>query len=188
MTPNRTPVTFWHATKKGIIIDEVQRFPELFSYIQTLSDESNRPGEYILTGSHNFLFSEKIAQSLAGRVFVSHLLPFSFAELKETGFWNDQYEKLMVKGFYPRIYDMEIAPELYYPSYIQTYIERDVRRIVNVSNLHLFQKFMKLAADRVGQLLNYNTLANELGISLKTVQAWFSMQKWDTSDADRQPA
>lgn len=169
------PRYFLTRHKKGIIIDEVQRLPELFSYIQTISDESGRTGEYILTGSQNFLLSAKIAQSLAGRVFVSHLLPFSFAELKETGYWDNQPEKLMVKGFYPRIYDKDIAPERYYPSYIQTYIERDVRQIVNVSNLHLFQKFMKLAAGRIGQLLNYSNFANELGVDLKTVKSWFSI-------------
>jgi predicted AAA+ superfamily ATPase len=103
------------------------------------------------------------------------LLPFSFAELKETDWENKHYEELMVKGFYPRIYDMDIPPEHYYPSYIQTYIERDVRQITNISNLHLFQKFMKLAAGRVGQLINYSNFANELGINLKTVQAWFSI-------------
>ena len=169
------PRYFLTRHKKGIIIDEVQRMPELFSYIQTISDKSGRTGEFILTGSQNFLLSAKIAQSLAGRVFVSHLLPLSIAELKETAYWDEHYEKLMLTGFYPRIYDKDIAPELYYPSYIQTYVERDVRQIVNVSNLHLFQKFVKLAAGRIGQLLNFNNFANELGIDLKTVKAWFSI-------------
>jgi len=169
------PRSFLIRFKQGLIIDEIQLFPELFSYIQTISDERGIPGEFIITGSQNFLLSAKISQSLAGRVFVTHLLPFSFSELKEAKFQTDNPSIYMFKGFYPRIYDMDIEPEFFYPSYIQTYAERDLRQIVNVSNLFLFQKFMRLAAGRIGQLLNYNNIAVELGVDLKTVKSWFSI-------------
>ena len=169
------PRSFLTNFKQGLIIDEVQLFPELFSYIQTISDSRNRPGEFVLTGSQNFLLSAKISQSLAGRVFVTHLLPFSILELKSANLLPDNYETCMYKGFYPRVYDREIEPPLFYPSYIQTYAERDIRQIVNVSNLFRFQKFMRLAAGRIGQLLSYSNIANELGVDLKTVQSWFSI-------------
>lgn len=169
------PRLFLSRHKKGLIIDEVQLFPALFSYIQTISDENNKPGEFILTGSQNFLLSEKISQSLAGRVFVTHLLPFSIAELKQSGYNFDTYDQAIFKGFYPRLYDKQIEPTLFYPSYIQTYTERDIRQIINVSNLFLFQKFMRLAAGRVGQLLNYANISIELGVDLKTVKSWFSI-------------
>lgn len=169
------PRLFLTSHKKGIIIDEVQRYPELFSYIQTMSDEVGTPGQYILTGSQNFLLSEKISQSLAGRVFITHLLPLSIAELQNADYPTDDYDEYLLKGFYPRIFDKDIEPHLFYPSYIQTYVEKDVRQIVNVSNLFHFQRFLKLAAGRIGQLLNYNNMANELGIDLKTIKSWFSI-------------
>jgi predicted AAA+ superfamily ATPase len=169
------PRLFLTRFKAGLIIDEIQRLPELFSYIQTISDERGNTGEFILTGSQNFLLSAKIAQSLAGRVFVTHLLPFSISELQSTDFHVDNYSSYIFKGFYPRIYNRDIAPRLFYSSYIQTYAERDLRQIITVSNLFLFQKFMRLAAGRVGQLLNYSNIATELGIDLKTVKSWFSI-------------
>ncbi len=169
------PRLFLNSDRKGLIIDEIQKYPKLLSYIQTISDEHNRPGEFVITGSQNLLISEKISQSLAGRVFITHLLPFSLAELSKAGFEMNDFSKYIKTGFYPRIYDKKIAPEFFYPSYIQTYAERDLRQIVNVSNLFLFQKFMKLAAGRIGQLINYNSISTELGIDLKTVKSWFSI-------------
>jgi len=169
------PRLFLTQFQSGLIIDEVQRLPELFSYIQTISDERNTPGEYILTGSQNFLLSANISQSLAGRVFITHLLPFSIAELQSSSHDYQNFETFLFNGFYPRLYDKNIEPSLFYPSYIQTYIERDVRQIINVSNLYTFQRFMRMAASRVGQLLNYNNIANELGVDLKTVKSWFSI-------------
>ena len=170
------PRLFLSQFKKGIIIDEVQRLPSLFSYIQTISDERNKPGEFILTGSENFLLSEKIAQSLAGRVFVSHLLPLSISELERADLVKtEDMDATLFHGFYPRIHKMNIEPEMFFPSYIHTYVERDVRQIVNVSNLFLFQKFLRIAAGRIGQLINYNNIANEVGVDLKTVKSWFSI-------------
>ena len=169
------PRLFLSQHKKGLIVDEVQLMPELFSYLQTISDENNKSGEFILTGSQNFLMSEKISQSLAGRVFVTHLLPFSVEELKKSDEWNDNFNQFIFKGFYPRIYDKDISPDLFYPSYIQTYAERDIRQIINVSNLNSFQRFMRLVAGRTGQLLNYSSIANELGHELKTIKSWFNI-------------
>lgn len=169
------PRYFLQQFEKGVIIDEVQRYPELFSYIQTISDMKNRPGQFVLIGSQNFLLSEKVSQSLAGRVFITHLLPLSIGELQQTSNMSDNPDAYIFKGFYPRIHHMDIEPEFFYPSYIQSYLERDVRQIVNVSNLYLFQQFLRLAAGRVGQLLNYNSISNELGIDLKTVKSWFSI-------------
>ena len=170
------PRLFLSQFKKGVIIDEVQRIPALFSYIQTLSDEHNIAGEYILTGSQNFLLSAKISQSLADRVFVTHLLPLSISELQYTDVTKPaDLESSIFRGYYPRIHQMDIEPGLLYPAYIQTYVDRDVRQIVIVSNLFLFQKFLRIAAGRVGQLLNYNNIANEVGVDLKTIKSWFSI-------------
>lgn len=169
------PRLFLSQHKKGLIIDEAQLLPEMFSYLQTISDENNKPGEFILTGSQNFLLFERISQSLAGRVFVTHLLPFSIEELKNSKLLTDNYFLSIFKGFYPRIYDKDISPDLFYPSYIQTYTERDIRQIINVSNLAAFQRFMRLVAGRTGQLINYSSIANELGHELKTIKSWFSI-------------
>lgn len=169
------PRLFLTSHKRGLIIDEAQLHPELFSYIQTISDESGKTGEYILTGSQNFLLSAKITQSLAGRVFITHLLPFSLDELKGSPYWSNNADKIIFNGFYPRLFGKNMTPQQFYPSYIQSYTERDVRQIVNISDLSLFQKFMRLAAGRTGQLTNYYSLSNELGIDHKTVKSWFSI-------------
>lgn len=169
------PKLFLSRHSEGLIIDEAQHFPELFSYIQTISDKRNKAGEFVITGSQNFLLSAKISQSLAGRVFITNLLPLSLSEIKHVGCVSEYYKKSVFTGFYPRIYDKNIPPELFYPSYVQTYTERDIRQIINVSNLFLFQKFMRLVAGRVGQILNYSSLSIELGVDLKTVKSWFSI-------------
>lgn len=174
-TAKSDPRLFLSYHKKGLIIDEAQLMPELFSYLQTISDENNIPGEFILTGSQNFLMSEKISQSLAGRVFVTHLLPFSIEELKKSDQWSDNVNQFIFQGFYPRIYDKDIPAGLFYPSYVQTYTERDIRQIINVSSLRSFQRFMRLVAGRTGQLLNYSNIANELGHELKTIKSWFNI-------------
>ncbi|MCK5132793.1 MAG: ATP-binding protein [Candidatus Sabulitectum sp.] len=156
------------------IIDEVQNVPELFSYIQTKVDEDQSTGQYILTGSQNFLLFEKITQSLAGRVAVLKLLPFSYAELTPYNIDKD-YEYFLYNGFYPRVYDKKIPAEDFYPSYVQTYVERDVRMIRNIGNISRFQHFLKLCAARTGQLLNFSALANDCGISHTTASQWISI-------------
>ena len=174
-TAKSDPRLFLSQHKKGLIIDEAQVFPDLFSYLQTISDDNNKPGEFIITGSQNFLMSEKISQSLAGRVFVTHLLPFSLEELKQSDLLSDNYFEFIFKGFYPRIYDRDISPDLFYPSYIQTYTERDIRQIINVTDLSAFQRFMRLVAGRTGQLINYSSIANELGHEVRTIKSWFNI-------------
>lgn len=155
----------------GAVLDEIQNAPELFSYIQKLVDE-NRQIQFILTGSSNFLLMEKISQTLAGRTAVLHLLPFSLPELENI---PEQYESLIFKGQYPRIYDRDIPPADFYPAYIQTYVERDVRLMKNIGDFNAFIQFTRLCAGRIGQLLNYASLANDAGISPNTVKAWLSI-------------
>lgn len=158
-----------------MIIDEIHRVPELFSYIQTITDNTGISGQFIISGSQSFLLNKDIAQSLAGRVAVLRLLPFSYSELLEGRIKFGSYEELLYKGFYPRIYDKGISPLDFFPSYIQTYIERDLRLLQNIRDLNLFVRFMKLCAGRTGQLLNMNSLANDTGVSVNTVKSWLSV-------------
>ena len=158
-----------------VIIDEAQNAPILFAYIQEIVDNSKIKGQYILSGSQNFLLLEKITQSLAGRTYIFHLLPFSYEELKLTKYNNEMINSNIFNGGYPRIYDDQLRPHEFFPSYIQTYIERDVRSIRNISNLSLFRQFLTVCAGRTGQLLNTNSIGNELGIDHKTVKSWLSI-------------
>jgi predicted AAA+ superfamily ATPase len=163
------------ATGQKMIIDEVQRIPELFSYIQTITDQTNQAGQFIISGSQSFLMNERISQSLAGRIAILHLMPFSCSELSSHGLKTESVEELMYNGFYPRLYDREIDAQDFYPNYIQTYIERDVRLLQNIQNLNLFIRFMKLCAGRTGQLLNFSSLANDTGVSVNTAKSWLSV-------------
>jgi hypothetical protein len=168
------PRGFLKTYDKYSIIDEVQNVPELFSYIQTIVDKDNESGSYILSGSHNFLLMENISQSLAGRTAILKLLPFTCEEIKL--FNKDlSINEHLFTGSYPRIYEKEIPPTAFYPFYTQTYVEKDVRSLRNISDLTLFIKFLKLCAARVGQLLNSNSLANECGINTQTVTDWLSI-------------
>lgn len=164
----------------GIIIDEFQNAPDLLSYLQVIVDREKRPGFFILTGSQNFLMNQAIGQSLAGRVGILTLLPLSIAEVVDANLQAKFSEAAVFKGSYPRIFEKTkgengLGPEYIYPSYIQTYIERDVRSIVKVADLSLFKKFLGLCAGRVGQLLNVSALASEAGISIQTVNSWLSI-------------
>lgn len=162
------------ATYPSAVIDEVQKVPEIFSYIQTLVDATDLPGQYILTGSHDFLLLERISQSLAGRAAVLRLLPFSLSEIR-TAATEKTWEAFVLKGFYPRMYKMNISPEHFYPSYVQTYVERDVRLIKNILDIGQFQLFLKMCAARVGQLLNLSSMANDCGISHTTAKSWIAI-------------
>jgi predicted AAA+ superfamily ATPase len=168
------PKLFLEKYKNGVILDEVQRVPALFSYIQTIVDEFP-DRKFVLSGSQNFLMLEKVSQTLAGRTAVLKLLPFSLEELKNTTFEPQNVNTFILKGGYPRLYDKKIPPSVYYPNYLQTYIERDVRSIQNIENLSLFTKFLQLCAGRVGQLLNMSALATEMGISVNTAKNWLSV-------------
>ena len=164
------------------IIDEVQRVPELFSYIQTHVDKENKEGMYLLAGSHNFLLMESINQSLAGRTAILNLLPFSHHEMQTGDILPPTIDEEIYKGAYPRLYDKNITPTDYYPYYIQTYVERDVRLMKNIGDLSKFIRFIKLCAGRIGQLLNLSGLANECGISVSTATAWMSLLEVTNSE------
>ena len=169
------PRGFLETWQNGVILDEVQYVPELFSYLQTHTDRQKRNGEYILTGSQNFLLMERISQSLAGRVALFALLPFSYAELQSSEYALPNWLAYLYRGSYPRQYAQDIPSASFFADYIQTYVERDVRQLVNVQNLGLFQRFVQLLAGRVGQLLNQQNLAIETGIDNKTVTSWLSI-------------
>lgn len=169
------PRSFLKQNEHGIIIDEVQHVPELFSYIQGIADDQKRNGMFILTGSQNFSLLTSVSQSLAGRVIIFNLLPLSISELDKAGKLPKKYEEIIFKGFYPRIYDQKLDSYIWLQSYIQTYLERDVRQIINVKDLGKFQLLLRLCAGRTGQLVNYNALANEVGVDNKTIKSWISI-------------
>lgn len=164
-----------HENNSGIILDEFQNVPELLPYLKVMVDEQKKPGYFILTGSHNFLMHQAITESLAGRVAILTLLPFSLSELKNNNLINKSPEDAIFRGNYPQLFTNDFQASEVYPSYIRTYIERDVRQLINVSNLHTFQKFIKLCAARIGQLLNFSDLAVNCGISVPTVHQWLSI-------------
>lgn len=161
--------------KKKLIIDEAQRAPELFSYIQVLVDSVKKPGQFIITGSRNITLQKNISQTLAGRVALLTLLPFSIEELSGTRYFVDTINETIYKGFYPPIYDRKIKPLDWYPSYFNTYVERDVRDIKDISNLSMFRKFTQMCAARIGQIVNLSSLANDCGITHNTARAWLSI-------------
>ena len=165
---------FLDSMGKHVIIDEVQRVPDLFSYIQGRVDAINQEGMYILSGSSNFLLMESISQSLAGRAAVLKMTPFSAHELLASK-QELSIDNYMFTGSFPRIYDKDIPATDYYPSYIQTYVERDVRMLKNITSTTMFMRFLRLCAGRIGQLLNVSSLANECGISIATAQSWLSV-------------
>ncbi|RJQ82148.1 MAG: ATP-binding protein [Desulfobacteraceae bacterium] len=183
------PRGFLSGVEGPVVFDEIQYVPDLMSYIQVAVDEDPSPGRFVLTGSQNFLLMDKVAQTLAGRCGILNLLPFSRAELEEQpqpeprsppelfgnqltglGLWETLHS-----GFYPRIHDRHIPPEVWLPDYIQTYIERDVRSLSNIGDLNLFGRFLALCAGRAAQLLNFSSLAADCGISVDTARRWLSV-------------
>lgn len=157
------------------IIDEIQRVPELLSYLQVLVDKEKVNGRFILTGSHQLKLQESITQSLAGRTAILTLLPLSISELQNAGFNSDSFEEYCYKGFLPRVYDQNIRAKTVHSNYYQTYVERDVRQLINLKNLSLFEKFLKLIAGRVGQIFDASSIANEVGVDSKTISHWISI-------------
>jgi len=166
---------FLKALPNGAIIDEAQRVPELFSYLQQVLDESDEKGLFILTGSNNFLMLENISQTLAGRISYLELLPFCYNEIQKIPDQDQYLNQVIFSGGYPAITFDHIDPQFWFPSYIRTYIEQDVRQIKNITNLNLFQKLLYLCAGRVGQPLNLNNLAIECGVDHKTIGAWIGI-------------
>jgi len=172
-----------------VIFDEVQRVPNLFSYLQTAVDEKPRNGRFILTGSQQFLLNKNISQSLAGRTAILRLLPFSLSEIlgkKPQLYWQGgepvKFSKpsqtlfaTIYKGFYPRIYDKKLDPKQWYRDYFETYVTRDIRTILNIGDLRTFEQFLRLLAGRSGQLLNLTSLSNDCGVSHTTIKRWLSV-------------
>lgn len=185
------PKGFLGQFRGKVILDEVQRTPELFSYIQPLVDERDAPGQFILTGSQNFLLLRNISQTLAGRCAVLHLLPLALHELQERPPFPledlgrkipPQAQKateplfdLLFRGFYPRIYDKNLDPQDWLRNYHQAYLERDVRDLANVGDLEVFSRFVRLCAGRNGQLLNLSSLSVDCGVSHTTARRWLSI-------------
>ena len=169
------PRGFLGQFKNGAILDEIQRAPHLFSYLQQVLDETKKKGLFILTGSNNFLLQENITQTLSGRIAYVQLLPLSLKELAEGKKLKTSYHWHIVSGGYPELITRKINPEDWYTSYINTYVERDVRQLKNISNLTQFTKLLKLCAGRTGQILNLTSFSNDCGIDQKTVSAWLSI-------------
>lgn len=166
------PRGFLERYHSNIIFDEIQRVPNLISYLQTHADNQRENGSIIITGSHNFLLMEYISQSLAGRVGIAKLLPFTVSEIAQhAGDLND----VLYTGMYPRIYDQNIRPEAFYKNYISTYVEKDVRHIKRITSLDDFMKFIRILAGRTGQELNLSALGEECGISHNTAKEWISV-------------
>lgn len=167
------PHSFLEEYNEKTIIDEAQNVPQLFSYIQGIVDESKQMGQYILSGSQNFFLLEKITQSLAGRTYIFHLLPFAHNEF--AGHYEQDLFQSIYNGGYPAIYDKQLTPLDFFPSYTQTYIERDVRSILQVKDLNLFNMFLRVCAGRIGQLFNASDIGNEISVDHKTIQSWLSI-------------
>lgn len=156
-----------------MIFDEAQRVPEIFSYLQTHTDRQQQNGQFILTGSQHFLLSEGISQSLAGRTGILYLMPLSIEEIKRVS--KVPVERFLIQGGYPRLHKEAIAPGDFFPGYIATYVERDIRLIKNIVDLASFERFLRLCAGRVGQLLNFSALADDVGVSHNTVKSWLNL-------------
>ena len=167
------PRGFLNRHLNGVILDEVQRVPELLSYIQGIVDEYNTPGMFILSGSQQFNLMSGVSQSLAGRTAIFKLFPFSMPEL---GLLNEStVNEILYKGYYPRIWSSDLVPSKVYSDYIESYIERDLRQIVNIKDLDKFRRFTRLCAGRVGQVFIASHLANEIGVSVHTINSWLSI-------------
>lgn len=159
----------------NMVIDEIQRFPALLTYIQEIVDARRVKGQFVLTGSHQPELGAAVSESLAGRTGICTLMPLCIEEMEEAGVAVDDRDGLMWRGFMPRLYNDAIEPTMLYREYFQTYVQRDVRRIVNIQDLDAFTVFMRLLAGRVGQLLNKDSLARDVGISAPTVMKWLSV-------------
>jgi hypothetical protein len=168
------PRGFLAAYTNGVIIDEIQRVPQLVSYIQGIVDERKTPGQFILTGSQQFEVMNTINQSLAGRTALLKLLPLSISEVQETTL-PESLDMLLLKGFYPRIHDQGLNPTQALGDYYETYVEKDLRQLSSIRDLRLFHKFVRLCAGRIGQIINMQSLANDTGVSHTTVQEWLSL-------------
>ena len=168
------PRGFLKSYAPPVIFDEIQRVPKLLSFIQTAVDEDKSYGQYILTGSHQPALGAGVSQSLAGRTGILQLLPLSISEMTASGITleRDQY---LYSGFMPRLYDTTLDPKNLYRDYFSTYVEKDVRQMLNIKDLSQFETFVKLLAGRVGQLVNMASLAGDVGVSSQTLAQWLSV-------------
>lgn len=173
MTATSDPKGFLNNFQNGVVIDEVQRVPELLSYIQTIVDE-NAQRKFYLTGSSNLALLNNVTQSLAGRTAVFELLPLSLHEISELD-TDKTIDDLLTSGFYPAIWSGVNIPSLLYPNYTKTYLERDVHELLAVKDYHTFYAFLRLCAARIGSIFNASELANELGVSVNTIKSWLSV-------------
>lgn len=168
------PVRFLHLHQEGMILDEVHNLPDLLSYIQGIVDQEPEK-KYILSGSSNFALLKKVSQSLAGRTGVFELMPLSIAEAKHGNVNITNVDTLLYNGLYPAVCSGKNIPKFLYPSYVNTYLERDVRDLLNVKDMRQFSMFLKLCAGRIGSLYNATEIANEVGVTTKTIQSWTSI-------------
>jgi uncharacterized protein len=171
----KDPQGFLEVYSNKVIIDETQNAPQLFSYLQVKTDEDKINGQYILTGSQHFLLMESISQSLAGRISLNTLLPLSYQELIQAKLAPKNYHQLIFKGGYPSLYAQKSTIKSWHSNYLQTFIERDIRTLKNVTNLSAFQSFIKLCAARTGQIVNLSALAKDANITHNTAKAWLSL-------------
>ncbi|MEI6510355.1 MAG: ATP-binding protein [bacterium] len=174
MAAEADPRGFLGQMEGGGILDEVQRLPALLSYIQGIVDRSNKRGQFILTGSHQPQLHEAISQSLAGRTAILTLWPFSLHELRHYGSMQEPFN-LIVSGSFPRLHEEGLEPRRFFNGYLQTYLERDVRALIQVRDLSQFQKFLTLLAGRVGQVVNLSSLSSDVGVSTTTIRNWLSV-------------
>lgn len=168
------PNAFFRRFAQPLIIDEIQRVPQLLSFIQVIVDEKKEKGLFLLTGSHQMLLSEAVSQSLAGRTALLRLLPFSIRELESVDMRLNRDEQIFT-GFMPGIYNNKLDPFKAYRNYFQTYVERDLRQIMQIRSLSNFEHFVRLLAGRVGQVLNLHAISGDLGVSSTTLAGWLSV-------------
>ena len=162
---------------QGAILDEIQRAPELTSYLQGMVDADPKPGRFVLTGSHQFELMSQVSQSLAGRTAVLRLLPFTLAEVHRLrgGMASPDLAQTLLTGFYPRIHDQSLDPSQALADYCATYVQRDLRQLAAVQDLQRFERFVRLCAGRTGQLLNLSSLGNDAGVTHSTARAWIDL-------------
>ena len=170
------PKSFFDSIKSDVIIDEVQKWPEILSYLQVYTDRDDFSYRFILTGSNSLLLSQNISQSLAGRTRIFQILPLAYKELPPE-LRPQTISEAIYRGLYPRIYAKDLNPTEWIGDYLQTYVEKDVRQLLNVENHMLFDRFLRLLAGRIGQLVNYTSLASEVGVSVGTIKNWISILK-----------
>lgn len=169
------PRDFLAQYPQGAVFDEIQRVPDLVSYLQPIIDEEPVPGRWVLTGSQNLTLLESVSQSLAGRTAVLELLPLAHTEVTRFPDHPDELDSTLLTGGYPRILDKALDPTEWLAAYVATYVERDVRMVTNIGDLVTFQRLLELAAGRTAQLLNYSALAGDVGVSQPTAKAWMSV-------------